>query len=129
MLTQRPITPILPVSDLERAKEFYEDKLGLHEAQDEAPTPEALVLEGGGGTKLEIERFDDPSPAEHTAVSFEVDDLEHEIEDLENRGVTFEDYDLPGLKTENHIAQAEGMKAAWFKDPDGNILCIHQRAA
>jgi hypothetical protein len=58
-------------------------------------------------------------------MSFEVDDLESEIADLESRGVTFEDYDLPDLKTENHVATMGDEQAAWFMDPDGNILCVH----
>ena len=62
----------------------------------------------------------------HTAMSFEVDDVEKEISDLEGRGVTFEDYDQPEMKTVNHIAEMGGEKAACSKDPDGNFLCLHQ---
>jgi catechol 2,3-dioxygenase-like lactoylglutathione lyase family enzyme len=129
MLSNRPVIAVLPVLDLERSKRFYEDKLGLHEATNQTTTEEGCLLEAGGGTCVAIERFDDPSPGIHTAVSFEVDDIDSEVTDLEERGVAFEDYDLPELQTVNHIAEHEGSKAAWFKDPDGNILCIHQRAA
>jgi catechol 2,3-dioxygenase-like lactoylglutathione lyase family enzyme len=126
MLTNKPLMPILPVVDLERARQFYETKLGLR------PTPDVfsetgVVYEAGGGTKLEIDRRDRPTKAEHTAVTFEVEDIEREVGDLESRGVQFEDYDVPGLQTAHHIARMDGVMAAWFKDPDGNILCLHQR--
>jgi hypothetical protein len=58
-------------------------------------------------------------------MSFEVDDLAAEIGDLEQRGVVFEDYDLPNLKTVDHVAVMGAEQAAWFKDPDGNVLCLH----
>jgi predicted enzyme related to lactoylglutathione lyase len=126
MLTSRPITPILPVTDLERATRFYTISLGLRPSS-EKTTPDHAVLEAGGHQKLELMKREQPTKAEHTVVSFEVDDIEREIKDLEGRGVRFEDYDMPGLKTEGHIAKMNGDRAAWFKDTEGNILCIHQR--
>jgi catechol 2,3-dioxygenase-like lactoylglutathione lyase family enzyme len=126
MLTSRPITPILPVTNLERARKFYTERLGL-QATSDVSTPETIVFEGGRGTKLELLKRDQPTKAEHTALSFEVDDIEREVKELESRGVRFEDYDLPGLKTEKHVASMNGERAAWFKDSEGNILCIHQR--
>lgn len=126
MLTNRPVTTILPVTNLERAKKFYTDNLGLRPSN-EKPPEKAILFEAGGGAKLELLERDKPARSEHTALSFEVDDVEREVTDLERRGVRFEDYDMPGLKTERHIARMDGEKAAWFKDPDGNILCIHQR--
>jgi len=62
-------------------------------------------------------------------MSFEVGDLEKEIAELEERGVRFEDYDMPGMKTEGHIASMGDERAAWFLDPDGNVLCVHQRGS
>jgi predicted enzyme related to lactoylglutathione lyase len=128
MLTSRPIIPILPVTDLERAKQFYSQKLGLRPSRESGP-PGSAVFEGGGGARLELQKRDRPTKAEHTAISFEVEDIEREVKDLESHGVRFEDYELPGLRTERHIARMDGSKAAWFKDPEGNILCIHQRVA
>ena len=128
MLTNKTVMPILPVVDLARARAFYEERLGLRPEPDSI-TDTNVVYEAGHGTKLEIDRRDQPSKAEHTALSFEVEDIEREVKDLEQRGVRFEDYDLPGLKTDHHIAQMHGTLAAWFKDPDGNILCIHQQGA
>lgn len=129
MLTNRPSIPILPVVNLERARRFYAVNLGLRESRSTPGSDDAVVFETGGGAKLELLRRDVPTKAEHTAVSFEVDDVEREVRELEHRGVRFEDYDLPGLKTEGHIARTNGDRAAWFKDPEGNILCIHERRA
>jgi catechol 2,3-dioxygenase-like lactoylglutathione lyase family enzyme len=125
MLTNQPITTILPVVDLDRAKKFYVDKLGLRAAEN-LPTG-GLVLEAGAGSRVELSQRDKPTKADHTALTFEVDDVEEEVNDLEKRGVRFEDYDFPNLKTQKHIASVAGMKCAWFKDPEGNILCIHQK--
>jgi catechol 2,3-dioxygenase-like lactoylglutathione lyase family enzyme len=128
MLTSRPIMPVLPVTDLERARKFYAERLGLRPSG-ERSAQDAIVLEAGHGTKLELLKRDQPTKAEHTALTFEVDDIDREVAELEGRGVRFEDYNLPGLKTERHIARMDGERAAWFKDTEGNILCIHQRIA
>ena len=64
--------------------------------------------------------------ADHTIASFEVDDIESEIFALEGQGVVFEDYDMPDLTTVNHICKIGYEKAAWFKDTEGNYLCLHQ---
>jgi catechol 2,3-dioxygenase-like lactoylglutathione lyase family enzyme len=128
MLTSRPIMPVLPVTDLERARRFYSDRLGLRPSG-ERSAQDAVVLEAGHGTKLELLKRDQPTKAEHTALTFEVDDIDHEVAELEGRGVRFEDYNTPSLKTERHIAKMDGERAAWFKDTEGNILCIHQRVA
>lgn len=128
MLSNKPLMPILPVVDLERARQFYESKLGLRPAPDTF-SEAGIIYEAGGGTRLEIDKRDRPTRAEHTAVTFEVDDIEREVSDLERRGVQFEDYDLPGMQSAHHIARMDGVMAAWFKDPDGNILCLHQRSS
>jgi hypothetical protein len=62
---------------------------------------------------------------ESTAMSWAVDDVEQQVKELETKGVTFEDYDLPGLTTVDHIASMGDLKSAWFKDLDGNVLCVH----
>jgi catechol 2,3-dioxygenase-like lactoylglutathione lyase family enzyme len=123
MLTQAPITTMLPVKDLGRAREFYEHKLGL--------TPEGLQADGKflfrcNGSTLALFPKPEGSKAEHTAVSFKVDDIVAEIRELERRGVAFHDYDLPGFKTIGHVCVLGSEKAAWFNDPEGNILCLHE---
>ena len=124
MLTNAPVTTMLPVKDLNRAREFYENKLGLK--------PLGLRQDGkfqyasGGGGILALFPKDGGTKADHTAVSFQVKNIEQAIKDLKQRGVVFEDYDFPGLKTENHVCVLGAEKAAWFKDTEGNYLCIHE---
>ncbi len=121
MLQGRPVTPTLPAEDIGRARAFYEEKLGLTPLKS---TEGDVMFECGGGTMLYIyERG--PSVAEHTEAVFQVDDVESEINDLESRGVVFEDYDMPDVKTdEKHMATQDGYHTAWFKDTEGNIIGI-----
>lgn len=123
MLANSPISPTLPALDLQRARGFYEGKLGLKVAQ---ATDYDVMYECGGGTMLYVWQRE-PSPTDHTEAGFRVDDIEHEVNELKAKGVEFESYDMPGLKTnENNIAQIDGYKSAWFKDTEGNILSLTQ---
>jgi catechol 2,3-dioxygenase-like lactoylglutathione lyase family enzyme len=121
MLGQAQAIATVAVKDLEQSKKFYEGKLGL-EAQ--------LAMDGwvqyecGKGTALSIYQSNFAGTNEATSVTLAVEDVEAEMKQLRDKGVEFEDYDLPGLKTENGVAQGEEGKAAWFKDPDGNILAL-----
>jgi len=122
-LTGTSVAVMLPISDPDRAQKFYTDQLGL---QFEGKNPMGeLMFRLSGDTELVLLPRPGEKPLPSTAMSFEVDDLDSEIADLESRGVTFEDYDLPDFKTENHIATMGNERAAWFMDPDGNILCVH----
>jgi len=123
MLTQAPITAMLPVKDLGRAREFYEQKLGLTPA---GLQPDGKFLLRCNGTTLALFPKPEGTKAEHTAVSFKVDDIVAEIRDLKARGVQFHDYDFPGFKTIEHVAIVGADRAAWFSDPEGNILCVHE---
>ena len=124
MLSHSRVTAVLPVLDLARARHFYEETLGLPPAE---PWPGQSALYRIGGTRLELEVHDDPwRHANHTAASFEVDDIQREVGDLEGRGVVFEDYDLPELRTVGHVAQVGSLRTAWFKDSEGNVLSIYQ---
>ena len=123
MLQSDQVTVLLPVKDLERARRFYEQGLGL--------TPGGLKPDGKfvyrlGGTEIALFPKAEGTKAEHTAVSFRVADIVRAVEALEKRGVQFADYDLPGLKTVDHVCVLGSEKAAWFLDPDGNILCLHE---
>lgn len=119
---------ILPVADLKRAREFYEQKLGLKAKEVDEKMAE-VWYECGRGTMLSIYQRP-PVKVEHTQVSFEVDDMEGEMAELRSRGVVFEEYDIPemGLKTVGGIATMGDYKAAWFKDTEGNILSLGQKA-
>lgn len=128
MLNNSPIRPTIPVADLNRAKKFYEITLGLKPVPDDnnETTPGIAVFECGNSTLIELyERG--PSKADHTVATFEVSNIEEEVNVLRGKGVNFEEYDMPEIKTQNGIATQGSMKAAWFKDSEGNILCIHQR--
>lgn len=123
MLSSFPVAPTIPVTDLARAKEFYEGKLGLTVDKENA---DGISFKAGNGTSLYIYKRG-PSKADHTLASFQVDDAEAMVDELTAKGIVFEQYDFPGLKTnEKGIAEmsGEGEKGAWFKDPDGNILAI-----
>jgi predicted enzyme related to lactoylglutathione lyase len=128
MLTNSPIRPTIPVADLNRAKRFYEISLGLKPAQDNnnESTQGIAVFECGNNTLIELYQRG-PSKADHTVATFEVSNIEEEVNVLRGKGVNFEEYDMPEIKTQNGIATQGSMKAAWFKDSEGNILCIHQR--
>lgn len=127
MLADSRITTVLPVVNVERARRFYEDQLGLRGAEERPMGGLAYHLRGE--SILELSPRAEPTKNTYTALSFEVDDVVREVRDLEGRGVRFEDYDQPDLKTVDHVASFGSEKAAWFKDPEGNILCVHQGTA
>lgn len=127
MLSESSVTTMLPVVDLQRARAFYEGKLGF---TPEGPTPDGGYLyHCAGGSNIALLPREGGTKAEHTALSFEVHDIEGTIRDLEQAGVKFEDYDLPDLKTVNHIMDAGSEKCAWFRDTEGNYLCLHEDVA
>ncbi len=123
MLANAPVTTMLPVVDLDRARRFYEACLGLTPL---GQAPDGKYRYAVGGTILALFPKPDGTKADHTAVSFQVADIDTEVAELESRGVVFEDFDRPGLKTEAHVCVLGSEKAAWFKDTEGNWLCIHQ---
>ena len=125
MLASAPVTTMLPVKDLERARDFYVNKLGLKSVGLQADGK--FLLRCGDGARLALFPKPDGTKAEHTAMSFLVEDIAAEIRNLEGRGVEFHDYDLPGLKTFQHVCVLGSEKAAWFNDTEGNILCLHER--
>ena len=122
MLVQGKVHPTLSVTSLERAKKFYGETLGL-KSNGEVAEGHA-VYEAGDGSFLVIYERTDPPKAENTVASFAVDDVEGTVQWLKDRGVVFEEYDSPGLKTVKSIATIGDIKGGWFKDPDGNILAM-----
>jgi catechol 2,3-dioxygenase-like lactoylglutathione lyase family enzyme len=121
-LAECAVEVMLPVEDVDRARKFYEEKLGLEYTGSDM---EGSALYHLKGTTLVLLPRPGGSRAESTAMSWNVEDVVQEVKDLESRGVVFEDYDLPDLKTVNHIAEMGGEQGAWFLDPDGNVLCVH----
>jgi len=123
MLKGTKITCMLPVKDLERARRFYGEQLGLEAV---GAKPDGKYVYRCGGTELALFPKPGGTKAEHTAVSFQVKDIAAVIRALEANGVVFADYDLPGFKTVEHVCVLGSEKAAWFQDPEGNILCLHE---
>jgi catechol 2,3-dioxygenase-like lactoylglutathione lyase family enzyme len=123
MLSTARATTILPVVDPERARDFYGRVLGLN---DLGPSGDGKYLFELGGGLLALLQKPEPMPAQHTALSFEVADAGKAVAELTARGVTFQDYDLPGLRTVDKVCILGSEKAAWFLDTEGNILCVHE---
>ena len=129
MLKDGRVAARLPAQDLERARRFYSEKLGL-EPVEEREGGLRYVFKGGG----EFALFASAGAAsgDHTQMSWEVDDLEATVSELRARGVVFEEYDLPGLRTVDGIAEIEGNypskgtgeRGAWFRDSEGNMLGV-----
>jgi len=117
------VTCILPVKDMDRARRFYEQSLGLTPL---GGKPDGKFMYRCGGTEIALFPKAEGTKAQHTALSFRVDDITSAIASLKSRGVAFADYDFPGLKTEGHVCVLGSEKAAWFEDPEGNILCLHE---
>jgi catechol 2,3-dioxygenase-like lactoylglutathione lyase family enzyme len=131
MLADGRVAARLPAQDLERARAFYAEKLGLEPAE-ERPGGLRYVFPGGGEFAL-FASAGAPSGA-HTQMGWEVDDLAATVRELRARGVVFEEYDLLGLRTVGGIAEIEGNypskgigeRGAWFRDSEGNMLGIGQ---
>jgi catechol 2,3-dioxygenase-like lactoylglutathione lyase family enzyme len=116
-------TCILPVKDMERARKFYDESLGL---QPVGGKPDGKFVYRCGGTEIALFPKPEGTKAQHTALSFRVDNITEAIALLKSRGVTFADYDYPGLKTVGNVCVLGSEKAAWFEDTEGNILCLHE---
>ena len=123
MLANASVTTMLPVINMTRARTFYEGCLGLRAGNFR---PDGKFEYAVGGSILALFPKAEGTKAEHTAISFRVPDIVKAIAELKKSGVTFEDYDLPGFKTVDHVCVLGSEKAAWFKDTEGNYLCIHE---
>ncbi|MEA2683424.1 MAG: hypothetical protein QOK05_1752 [Chloroflexota bacterium] len=122
MLNEGKMHTALPVKDLDRARRFYSQKLGLEPAED---NPGGLLyrLDDGAAFLLYPSAY---APGGHTQANIAVPDVVRLVAQLRARGVEFEDYDLPGLKTEDGVAVAGPHVSAWFKDSEGNLLGLMQ---
>ncbi|HEX2344860.1 MAG TPA: hypothetical protein VHI98_30610 [Vicinamibacterales bacterium] len=123
MLKDAPIVPYIPATDVTRARRFYEQKVGLVPREEFAG---GVVYECGDRSWIYLYPTPNAGTSKASQAFWEVDDVEAEMADLKSRGVVFEEYDMPGLKTVNGIVTGGGTKAAWFKDSEGNILAIIQ---
>jgi predicted enzyme related to lactoylglutathione lyase len=123
MLPDLHIYPTIPATDLGRARKFYEATLGFKPSQE---VPGGIIYQGAGDSRFTLYSTAFAGTAKHTVAGWQVKDLSAEMADLRRRGVVFEEYDLPGLKTVNGIAEMGPARGAWFKDTEGNILGLVQ---
>jgi predicted enzyme related to lactoylglutathione lyase len=123
MIKDQPSHTTLPAADLVRAKKFYAEKLGLNPSTE---SPSGLFYVTGGGTRFILYPAPNPARAGHTQMGISVQDIDSAVADLQAAGVIFEEYDFPGLKTERGIAQTGEVRAAWFKDSEGNLIGLVQ---
>ena len=128
MLGKAEITAIVPVSDVEKAVEFYGGTLGLELQirRDDLPENREAEFRAGDGSLVVYESVA-AGQSRGTVAGFRVEDLDSVVAALRERGVAFEEYDLPDLKTENGIASIGDLRASWARDPDGNIIAFEQR--
>ena len=123
MLQNSPLYAYIPAKDVPRARRFYEDKLGF---KPRAEVAGGVVYEFGKGTAAFLYPTPNAGTSRASQAFWDVADIEREVAELKKRGVKFEDYDMPGMKTENGIFTGGGARAAWFKDSEGNILAVIQ---
>ena len=123
MLQKSPMYAYIPAKDLARARRFYEGKVGLKPKQEIAG---GVAYEFAGGTACFLYPTPNAGTSKASQAFWQVDDIEREVAELKARGVTFEEYDTPGMQTVNGIATGGGAKAAWFKDTEGNIMALIQ---
>jgi predicted enzyme related to lactoylglutathione lyase len=122
MLNDSKVTANVPAADLDRARSFYADKLGLTPVQE---GDGGLVYATTGGTSFFLYQTEFAGQAGHTIAQWHVADIDSEVRELTDKGVTFEHYDMPGVSWDGDIATVPEMgRAAWFKDSEGNIMCI-----
>jgi predicted enzyme related to lactoylglutathione lyase len=126
MLKDAPIVPYIPATDVARARSFYERKVGLVPRQEVAG---GVVYECGKGSWVFLYPSAGAGTSKASQAFWQVQDVEAEVTELRGKGVVFEEYDMPGMKTVNGIATAGGAKAAWFKDTEGNILALIETLA
>jgi catechol 2,3-dioxygenase-like lactoylglutathione lyase family enzyme len=123
MLGTRNAIANLATKDLEKSRLFFTRTLGLEEVGREG---DELITFASGGSNIYVYRSDYAGTNKATALTWEVDDIAAEVAELRDKGVSFEHYDMEGLERDGDVHVGEGMKIAWFKDPDGNILSLVQ---
>ena len=128
MLSTAPVIAYVPVLDMDRARKFYQEKLGLT-PKEEYAGGNGYVYECGQGSSFFMYKSGGAGTSKASQAFWAVEDLEAEMTALRARGLKFEEYDMPGLKTVNGVASGGGAKTAWFKDSEGNIMALSQKIA
>ena len=125
MLSDAEVGAAIAVKDLDAAKDWYNKALGLTPERDAA---DGVYYRCAGGSVMFIYPSEFAGTAKNTVAGWRVDDIEREMDELRSRGISFEEYDMPGVKTENGIASFPSGRGAWFKDPDGNTFALTQES-
>ena len=123
MLSTSSSFTVLPAADIARARGFYRDKLGMEPTQEQG---EMLVYGSATAPDFLIYQTSNAGTAQNTQMCWTVADIRSSMDELRASGVTFEDYDYPELKTVDGVAELDGEYSAWFKDSEGNFLCLSQ---
>ena len=123
MLQKAPMYAYIPAKDVSRAREFYEKKVGFKPGEEISG---GVSYDFGKGSGCFLYPTPNAGTSKASQAFWQVEDVEREVAELKARGVKFEEYDMPGMKTVNGIATAGGAKAAWFKDSEGNTLALIQ---
>lgn len=123
MLADCQAVATIPVSDLARARAFYVDRLGLKLVDDRESE---MRFECADGTTFGVFVSQGSASGTHTQMAFLCRDIEAEVADLRAKGVTFEEFDMPGAVGRDGIYELEGERGAWFRDPEGNLLVVAQ---
>jgi predicted enzyme related to lactoylglutathione lyase len=123
MLQRFPMYAYIPVKNVARAREFYEQKVGLEPKQE---TAGGVIYEFAKGTACFLYPTPNAGTSKASQAFWQVENIEREVAELKRRGVKFEEYDMPEMTRENSIHTGGGARAAWFKDSEGNILAVIQ---
>lgn len=126
MLNSLATYTVLPAADLNRARAFYKETFDLEPSIEK---PGMLMYTGPGGNSFELYETENGGTAKHTQMGFSTEDLDGTMTELRGRGVQFDDYDFPDLKTENGVASVGTERACWFHDSEGNTICLTQTVA
>jgi catechol 2,3-dioxygenase-like lactoylglutathione lyase family enzyme len=114
---------VLPAADLQRARTFYHDKLGM-DPQDEVDG--VLVYRPDSGARFELYETANAGTAQNTQMGWMTDDLDSEMATMREHGIVFEEFDVPGMKTVDGVATGDALRSAWFRDSEGNFICISE---
>lgn len=125
MLNRSEVHANIPASDLKRAKTFYTETLGLKPS---AENEYAITFPTPAGSWFQVYETSYAGTGKHTVAQWEVDDIEEAVRQLTARGVEFEEYELPGVEWNGSIASIPGGRTAWFRDSEGNVMCLDERS-
>jgi len=121
VLTQCRVHSTIPAADIDRARRWYADRLGFEPGRE---LPGGLMYDAADGTRFIIFPSPNAGKSPNTLMGFATPDLDAEVRELKQRGVVFEEYDYPTLKTVDSIATVGPTRSAWFRDSEGNIIGV-----